>query len=131
MWRRFMPHSVKSLAFIACGTSRPYGNISICRRGAGIKLKQGHVCATEYEMDGAEYGRNLFVLRVNVWQDFSDCSTGYFGRPKCKHSRKHLGSSTHSTASPSWNIKAEFEDSCSETQKLGTRLELPKGRNIK
>jgi hypothetical protein len=101
-----------------------YGHMSL-RHGAGIELKRCHTCATEYEMDGAECGRDWFVLRVTVWQDFGDCSSGYFDLPKCKHSRKFLGSPPHSTASPSWNVKAEFEDSCSEAQKLGTRLERP------
>jgi hypothetical protein len=114
-------------AFIAVERPGAYGKTSIYRRGAGIELKRCHVCGTEYEIDGAECGPGLFALRVSTWQDFGDCSSGYFGHPKCKHSRKHLGSSTQSTASPPWNIKSEFEDSCSGDQKLGTRLELPKG----
>jgi hypothetical protein len=101
-----------------------YGHMSL-RHGAGIELKRCHTCATEYEMDGAECGQNLFVLRVTVWQDFGDCPSRYFDFPKCKHSRKFLGSPPHSTASPPWNVKAEFEDSCSEAQKLGARPERP------
>jgi hypothetical protein len=115
--------------FIAMPVPGAYGHMSIFRHGAGIELKRCHICATEYEMDGAECGRGLFVLCVNVWQDFGDCPSGLWGPSKCKHARKLLGSPPHSTASPPWNVKAEFEDSCSEgqkLQKLGTRLELPK-----
>jgi hypothetical protein len=117
--------------FIAMPVPGAYGPMSIFRYGAGIELKRCHICATEYEMDGAECGRGLFVLRINVWQDIGDCPSELWGPSKCKHAREVLGSLPHSTASPPWNVKARFEYSCSEAQKLqklmiGTKLELPK-----
>jgi hypothetical protein len=77
-------------------------------------------------MDGAECGRDLFALRISVWQDFGDCSSPY--DPKCNHDRKRYDYRTSLGLARS--IKVEFEESCSDSQKLGS-LDLPKDLYLK
>jgi hypothetical protein len=119
-----LPEEQRHHPFIAVAQPGSYGDRSI-RRVAGYHLNQCHLCSTEFEMDGAECGRNLFALRTSVWQDFGDCSSLY--DPKCKHyRRKYKYRTSLGSTSPPWSIKVQFEESCSDAQKLG-RLDLPKG----
>jgi hypothetical protein len=118
-----LPEHQRHHPFIDISQPGQYGDRSI-HRVAGYHLNQCHLCSTEFEMDGAECGRNLFAFRTSVWQDFGDCSSLY--DPKCKHYRKRYNYRTSlGSASPPRSIKVEFEESCSDSQKLG-RLDLPK-----
>jgi hypothetical protein len=109
--------------FIDVSQPGPYGDRFV-HRVAGYPLNQCHLCSTEFKMNGAECGRNLFASRTSVWQDFGDCS--YLCDPNCKHYRKRYNYRTSlGSASPPRSIKVEFEESCPDSHKLG-RLDLPK-----